>query len=106
MMQEISGEPAVMWGTAIIGFGTYVQQYSAGKELTWPILGFSPRKQNVTIYLAPGFEAKKDLLTKLGKHKTSKVCLMIKSLEGLHMPTLKKLVSESYKEVVKKYGKA
>ncbi len=105
IMQDISGEPAVMWGPSIIGFGSFVYQYSGGKELQWPVLAFSPRKQNLTIYLLPGFSAKKDLLKKLGKNKTSVSCLLVKGLDGLHMPTLKKLIVESYRDVVMKYGK-
>lgn len=94
-----------MWGTSIIGFGSYVYHYSGGKELHWPILAFSPRKQNLTIYLMSGFDGKKELLTRLGKCKTSKGCLYVKSLDGLHMPTLKQLVTDSYSYVVKKFGK-
>ncbi len=103
MMQEISGEPPVMWGTAIVGFGTYHYVYASGQEGDWPILAFSPRKQNLTIYLMSGFSGKEALLKKLGKNKTSVSCLYVKSLEGLHMPTLKKLISDSYKEMAKKY---
>ena len=103
MMQDISGEPPVMWGTAIVGFGTYHYVYASGQEGDWPILAFSPRKQNLTIYLMSGFSGKEALLKKLGKNKTSVSCLYVKSLEGLHMPTLKKLISDSYKEMAKKY---
>lgn len=103
MMQDISGEPPVMWGTAIVGFGTYHYVYASGQEGDWPILAFSPRKQNLTIYLMSGFSGKEALLRKLGKNKTSVSCLYVKSLEGLHMPTLKKLISDSYKEMAKKY---
>jgi len=105
MMSEISGEPAVMWGPAIIGFGSYVYQYSDGKELLWPHMGFSPRKQNITLYLT-GLDEKKDLLKKMGKCKTTKGCLYIKALDGLHLPTLKTIIRQSYAEVVKKHGKA
>lgn len=103
LMQEISGEPPVMWGTAIVGFGTYHYIYASGQEGDWPLLAFSPRKQNLTIYLMSGFSGKEALLKKLGKNKTSVSCLYVKSLEGLHMPTLKKLISDSYKEMAKKY---
>lgn len=103
LMQEISGEPPVMWGTAIVGFGSYHYVYASGQEGDWPILAFSPRKQNLTIYLMSGFSGKEALLKKLGKNKTSVSCLYVKSLEGLHMPTLKKLISDSYKEMAKKY---
>lgn len=105
MMQEISGEPAVMWGPAIIGFGAYVYQYSGGKELTWPLLGFSPRKQNLVLYFMSGLDKKQDLLKKLGKVKATKGCLYVKSLSSIHLPTLKKMIADNYKEVVKKHGK-
>lgn len=105
MMHEISGSPPVMWGPSIVGFGTYHYTYASGQSGDWPMLAFSPRKQNLTIYLMPGFNGKEDLLKKLGKNKTSVSCLYVKSLDELHMPTLKKLISDSYKQMVKKYGK-
>jgi len=105
IMKKISGEPPVMWGPSIIGFGSYVYQYSGGKELEWPQLAFSPRKTNLTIYLMGGLKGKEALLKKLGKHKAKGVCLHFKSLDDLHSPTLKKLVTDSYKHVVKTYGK-
>lgn len=106
MMQEISGKPPVMWGTAIVGFGTWHYEYASGQSGDWPLLAFSPRKQNLTIYLMPGFPKRdEELLKKLGKHKTAVTCLYVKGLAELHMPTLKKLISNSYKEGVKKYGK-
>ena len=105
MMHEISGSPPVMWGPSIVGCGTYHYTYASGQSGDWPMLAFSPRKQNLTIYLMPGFNGKEDLLKKLGKNKTSVSCLYVKSLDELHMPTLKKLISDSYKQMVKKYGK-
>jgi hypothetical protein len=106
IMEKISGEPAVMWGTAIVGFGKYTYVYSSGKSGDWPILAFSPRKANITVYLMGGLTGKEDLLKKLGKHKVKGVCLHLKSLEGLHQPTLKKLITDSYKHMVKKYGRS
>lgn len=105
IMQEISGEPPVMWGTAIVGFGTYTYVYSSGRSGDWPMLAFSPRKANITVYLMGGLKGKEDLLKKLGKHKAKGVCLHVKALEGLHQPTLKKLIKDSYKHVMKTYGK-
>jgi hypothetical protein len=105
IMREISGEPPVMWGSSIVGFGTYHYVYASGQQGDWPLLAFSPRKQNLTIYLMSGFKGKEELLKELGKNKTSVSCLYVKSLDELHMPTLKKLISGSYKEMVKKYGK-
>ncbi|MBL7851098.1 MAG: DUF1801 domain-containing protein [Cyclobacteriaceae bacterium] len=105
IMEAISGAPAVMWGTSIIGFGTYPLVYANGKTANWPQLAFSPRKGNITIYLMGGFKEKTEQLKKLGKHKAKGVCLHIKTLNDIHQPTLKKLIHDSYKEVVKKYGK-
>ena len=106
IMQSITGHSPVMWGPSIVGFGTWRQKYPSGQEADWPMLAFSPRKQNLTIYLVPGFSTKhKDLLKKLGKNKTAVSCLYVKGLEGLHMPTLKKLLMDSYSTMVKKYGK-
>jgi Domain of unknown function (DU1801) len=105
IMQSISGNPPVMWGPAIVGFGAYHYKYESGQEADWPLLAFSPRKQNLTIYLMSGFKGKEALLKKLGKNKTSVSCLYVKSLGDLHMPTLKKLIEGSYKSVVKRWGK-
>jgi hypothetical protein len=106
IMESIAGAPAVMWGSAIIGFGTYPLVYANGKTADWPQLAFSPRKGNITIYLMGGFKEKGDLLKKLGKHKAKGVCLHIKTLDDIHVPTLKKLVGDSYKSVLTKYGKS
>lgn len=105
IMESIAGAPAVMWGPAIIGFGQYSYVYASGKSGDWPRLAFSPRKDNITLYLMGGFKGKEELLSKLGKHKAKGVCLHIKTLEGLHQPTLKKLITDSYKHVVKEYSK-
>ncbi len=105
LMESIVGAPPVMWGNAIIGFGTYTYGYSSGKSGDWPLLAFSPRKANITIYLMGGLNGKEELLKKLGKHKAKGVCLHIKTLEDLHQPTLKKLLVDSFKYILKKYGK-
>lgn len=105
IMESIAGAPAVMWGPAIIGFGQYSYVYASGKTGDWPKLAFSPRKDNITLYLMGGFKGKEALLEKLGKHKAKGVCLHLKTLEGLHQPTLKKLITDSYKHVVKEFGK-
>lgn len=97
MMKEASGERPVMWGPSIVGFGSYHYKYASGREGDMPLVGFSPRKQTLTIYIMPGFERYTDLLRKLGRHKTSVSCLYVKRLDDVHLPTLKKLVSESVK---------
>jgi hypothetical protein len=81
-------EPA-MWGASIIGFGSYRYTYASGREGDWPIVGLSPRKQNLTLYIMPGFAGYADLLAKLGKHSTGASCLYIKRLSDIDLPTLK-----------------
>lgn len=73
LMSEATGEPPKMWGPSIVGFGSYHYKYATGREGDMPIVGFSPRKQNLTLYvLFYGFEEQAELLKKLGKHSTSK----------------------------------
>jgi hypothetical protein len=95
LMEKVTGEKAVMWGPSIIGFGTYRLAYADGSEADWPIAGFSPRKQDLTIYLMGVFDRRADLMKKLGKHRTGKVCLYIKRLADVDMKVLKELVAAS-----------
>jgi len=96
MMKSITKEEPVMWGPSIIGFGTYTQKYANGKEYKWPIAGFSPRKQNLVVYIMPGFEKYDDLMEKLGKYKTGKSCLYINKLEDIDVKVLKEIINSSY----------
>ncbi|HEX6284836.1 MAG TPA: DUF1801 domain-containing protein, partial [Pyrinomonadaceae bacterium] len=80
MMEEITGTKPQMWGPSIVGFGTWRYKYASGREGDWPVAAFSPRKQDLTLYLTPGFEKYDELLDQLGKHKTGKSCLYIKRL--------------------------
>jgi hypothetical protein len=102
-MKSVTKEEPKMWGPNIIGFGTYHYKYASGREGDMCIAGFSPRKQNLTIYLMGGFEKQKALLEKLGKFKTSKVCLYMKSLEDVDVKVLKEMISQSVKEMKKFY---
>ena len=99
MMEEITGEKPQMWGPSIVGFGTWHYKYASGHEGDWPVAAFSPRKQDLTLYLMPGFENRGELMSKLGKHKTGKSCLYIKRLSDIHIPTLKKLIKASVKDL-------
>lgn len=101
MMKEITGLKPKMWGPSIVGFGTYHYKYPSGQEADWPLLSFSPRKQNLTLYVLNGWPGEDELLQKLGKHSTGKCCLYIKRLDDVHVPTLKKLIKQSYKQVTK-----
>ena len=90
MMEEITGCKPKMWGPSIVGFDTYHYKYASGHEGDWPIAAFSPRKQDLTIYVMPGFRKYRELMQQLGKHRTGKSCLYIKRLSDVHVPTLKK----------------
>jgi hypothetical protein len=104
MMEEITGHKPKMWGPSIVGFGSHHLKYASGREGDWPIAAFSPRKQNLTVYIMGGFERYEDLTKKLGKHSSAKSCLYIKRLSDVDIPTLKKLISESMKYMKKKYA--
>ena len=84
-----------MWGTSIVGFGSYHYKYASGQEGDWPIAAFSPRKQALTIYLMPGFEGDSALMVKLGKYKTGVSCLYINRLEDVDMKVLAELIKLS-----------
>lgn len=99
MMEEITGCKPKMWGSSIVGFDTYHYKYASGQEGDWPIAAFSPRKQDLTLYILPGFQESKDLMDALGKHRTGKSCLYIKRLSDIHVPTLKKLIRQSVKRM-------
>ncbi len=98
MMREITGERPKMWRPSIVGFSTYHFKYASGREGDWPVTGFSPRKQALTLYIMSGFEKHKDLMKKLGKYKTGVSCLYIKKLEDVDGATLRKLIARSIKK--------
>ncbi len=104
MRDAAKAEPA-MWGSNIVGFGSYHYRYASGREGDWMLVGFSPRKQNLTLYIMSGFDGYETLMTKLGKYKTGKCCLYLKRLEDVHLPTLKKLIQQSVKSL-KKHGRS
>ena len=95
LMQEATDIKPRMWGDSIVGFGSYHYKYASGREGDWFLTGFSPRKQNLTLYIMPGFEKYEILLSKLGKHSTGKSCLYIKKIEDVDVDVLKELVKQS-----------
>ena len=103
LMQDVTGEPARMWGDSIVGFGAYHYRYKSGREGDWPRAGFSPRKQYLAIYIMPGFGDCQDLLARLGKHRTSVSCLYINKLEDVDMDVLHEIVTAAYQEMAKRY---
>lgn len=92
MMQAATGAKPVMWGTGIVGFGSKPIKYANGTELDWPAIAFAPRKNDLTIYIMPGFDKLGPLLRKLGKHKTAKVCLYVKRLADIDLAVLAKII--------------
>lgn len=96
MKQATKAEPK-MWGSSIVGFGSYHYKGASGREGDWMLVGFSPRKQNLTLYIMAGFERYDELMKKLGKFSTGKSCLYIKKLADVDKKVLKELVSESVK---------
>ena len=106
IMKSITKTEPAMWGPSIVGFGTYHYIYASGQEGDWPVAAFSPRKQNLTIYITPGtFEKNPALMKKLGKHKTAVSCLYVKKLSDLHLPTLKQLIKISTADIKKHVAK-
>lgn len=91
LMQAASGRPPEMWGTAIVGFGAY--EVRNGKRVDeWPIIGFSPRKQHLVLYIMDGYEKAADLMARLGKHRTGRSCLYLKRLADVDEAVLKQLI--------------
>ena len=96
MMESATRSKGRMWGSAIVGFGSRKLKYSSGREIDWMQIGFSPRKQNITLYVM-GFKGQEALLDRLGTHACGKGCLYIKRLSDVHLPTLKKIVKAAAK---------
>lgn len=95
MMREVTGEEPTMWGDSIVGFGSYHYKYASGREGDWFLVGFSPRKQNLTLYIMSGYEGYEELLDKLGKHKIGKSCLYINKLQQVNADVLRDLIRQS-----------
>jgi hypothetical protein len=101
LMEEATGEEPQMWGDSIIGFGLYKYKYASGREGEWFLTGFSPRVQNLTLYIMSGFDQYEVLLGQLGKYKTGKSCLYINKIEDVDLQTLKDLVEQSVEHMAK-----
>ena len=103
--KRVTGQPAKMWGASIVGFGQYhYKSERSSQEGDWPLAGFSPRKQNLTLYVMSDLHDYDDLLSKLGKHKTSKACLYINKLRDVNTEVLEKLIARSYEDAVRDLG--
>lgn len=95
LMRDVTGQEPEMWGPAIVGFDSYRYKYESGREGEWFRVGFSPRKQNLTLYIMPGFEQYAGLLDRLGKHKIGKSCLYINKLDDVDLDVLRELIAQS-----------
>ena len=95
MMARISGMPPRMWGDSIIGFDAYEYTYASGRSGRWPMLGLSPRKASLTVYIMPGFDGFADELAELGPHKTSVSCLYLTDLRKIDMAVLERIAARS-----------
>jgi len=102
IMKSITKAQPRMWGPSIVGFGSYHYKYESGREGDMFLAGFSPRKQNLTLYIMSGFREYNDLLRKLGKHKTGSSCLYLNSLDDVDSAILKKLIGASVKKMKKR----
>ena len=97
MMKAATKAEPKMWGPSIVGFGSRRLKYASGRELDWPMVAFSPRKANLTLYVLTGSDREATLLKKLGKHTTGKSCLYLKSLDDVDTKVLKDLITEAAK---------
>ena len=103
MMKKVTGSKPKMWGASIVGFGSYHYKYNSGHAGFTCLTGFSPRKQNISIYLMPGLPSHPELLQKLGKYKAAKGCLYIKRLADVNPDALEKLIKSSVDHLKSKY---
>ena len=103
MMRKATGKRAKMWGASIVGYGTYHYKYESGREGDFMMTGFSPRRQALTVYILAGFGRFDTLMGKLGKYKTGKSCLYIKSLSDVDEKVLEKLIDGSVRYMRKNY---
>ena len=103
MMRRATGKRAKMWGPSIVGYGKYHYKYASGREGDWMVTGFSPRKQNLVVYIIPGFGPFGRLMKKLGKYKTGKSCLYINTLDDVDEVVLEELITRSVTYMREKY---
>lgn len=103
IMEKATGAKGLMWGESIVGFGQYRYKYASGRTGDWPLVGYSPRKQNLTLYLISGFADYDDLLKRLGKYKTSVACLYLKKLADIDLDVLQELINKSVEHMRRIY---
>lgn len=99
LMRRVTGAEPVMWGPTIVGFGRYRYRYASGREGDWFVVGFAPRKSDLSIYIMAGFSQYPELLARLGRHKTGKACLYVKRLADVDPVVLEELIRRSVEHV-------
>ncbi|GAB5539505.1 MAG: hypothetical protein Salg2KO_16080 [Salibacteraceae bacterium] len=104
IMVRVTNEPAAMWGSSLIGYGSYRYRYKTGRQGEWFLTGLSPRKNALSIYILSGFDRYEDLLNKLGKHSTGKGCLYIKDLNDVDPDVLEQLIQSSVSFIKSRYN--
>lgn len=104
LMEELSGCPPVLWGSNLVGFGTYAFKYASGRAGEWFRVGFSPRKARLTLYVMPGLARYEELLARLGKHKNGKSCLHVNRLSDVDMDVVRELIVASLELMEERYG--
>lgn len=103
-MRRITGEPGVLWGSSIVGFGRYHYRTVSKREGDWPMVGFAPRSAQSVVYIMPGFKPYQDLTARLGRYKTGSSCLYIRRLEQVDWAVLEELIARSYADMCARYG--
>jgi hypothetical protein len=104
LMTRLTGSEPAMWGTSMVGFGSYHFRYASGREGDWFLTGFAPRKRELTLYIMPGFSQYSDLMARLGKHRTGKSCLYIKRLSDIDLEVLEELIEKSVRHIGATYS--
>lgn len=104
IMRQVTGEPAKMWGSRLVGFGSYHYRYASGREGDWPLTGLSPGKRNLTVYIMPGFDDYGEMLVRLGKHRTGKSCLYVNRLRDVDLNVLEEIIRQSVADMRRRYA--
>ncbi|WP_029278811.1 DUF1801 domain-containing protein [Pedobacter borealis] len=103
IISQVTGFKAKMWGNAIVGFGSYHYKYESGREGDAPLVGFSPRKDAIALYLSSQFKYREELLAKFGKHKTAKACIYLKKMSDIDVAVLKEMITNSVERIKSLY---
>lgn len=104
LMSEVTKAPPVLWGTSIVGFGSYPYRYEKGRALDWPLTGFAPRAKQIVLYVMPGFDGYDAMLAALGPVKCGVSCIYVKRLSELNLPALRKLLKASVAHLKQTHG--